>query len=682
MRIKKVILRNYGLYRGEQVLDLAPRTKRGKLKPLVLIGGHNGAGKTTILEAIRLCLYGRLALGHRVPEVEYQAYLRDHIHRSRDVLIPVSYASVAMEFDYAHSGRQSTYLVQRAWETRGVSGVTEALRVLRDGQPLADVESQFWPEFVRSLVPSGVSRLFFFDGEKIKRFAEEESEAEILAESIKALLGLDLVERLQADLDIYNSRYLKKTATGSLAVRLAEMEATENQLQRDLEEARAVEVEIKSSIEHLVSQIDRTEQQLAQNGEGMSAQRGELRRRKTELEARREQIEKALRELCEGPVPFALCPTLIKELQVQLDKEAQRERWDAARTEVEKALDTVTNRLTQGKLPKQLGWDASTCAAVNEELASVARNLIDMPQGLANIERIHGLSERERDQVFHIINNALYVLPMRVIELTKDLDNVIAVLRETQDYLNRAPEGDEIAPIVKNLSALQEEHANLALKLTLISEPRIKMEHELGAIARERSRIMKSQENAQSMAGRIALSGAVRRVLDAYLHRLTMAKVAELQTMVLKCFQTLTRKNDLVYGLTINPKNFEVVLFDSNRDAIPKASLSAGEKQIYAISLLWALAKVSGRALPMIIDTPLGRLDSVHRKHLLERYFPVASHQVIILSTDTEVDRAYFEMLKPHTSHSVHLVNHAGGWTEASPGYFWKEEPADVGATA
>jgi DNA sulfur modification protein DndD len=84
----------------------------------------------------------------------------------------------------------------------------------------------------------------------------------------------------------------------------------------------------------------------------------------------------------------------------------------------------------------------------------------------------------------------------------------------------------------------------------------------------------------------------------------------------------------------------------------------------------------------MIIDTPLGRLDSVHRQHLLERYFPFASHQVIILSTDTEVDRAYFEMLKPHTSHSVHLVNHTGGWTEASPGYFWKEETADVGATA
>src|SRR4030067_3169678 len=69
MLIKKLTLRNFGLYRGEQVLDLAPRTKRETPRPIVLVGGHNGAGKTTILEAVRVCLYGRLALGSRVSEM-------------------------------------------------------------------------------------------------------------------------------------------------------------------------------------------------------------------------------------------------------------------------------------------------------------------------------------------------------------------------------------------------------------------------------------------------------------------------------------------------------------------------------------------------------------------------------------------------------------------------------------
>ena len=73
----------------------------------------------------------------------------------------------------------------------------------------------------------------------------------------------------------------------------------------------------------------------------------------------------------------------------------------------------------------------------------------------------------------------------------------------------------------------------------------------------------------------------------------------------------------------------------------------------------------------------LGRLDSIHRAKLVESYFPNASHQVLILSTDTEVDQSYFEALGPATSHALHLVNH-GTWTEVEEGYFWRTEVADA----
>ena len=79
--------------------------------------------------------------------------------------------------------------------------------------------------------------------------------------------------------------------------------------------------------------------------------------------------------------------------------------------------------------------------------------------------------------------------------------------------------------------------------------------------------------------------------------------------------------------VAISSKDFSVVLFDREDRPLPKDSLSAGEKQIYAIAMLWSLARTSGRPLPVIIDTPLGRLDSDHRRLLVERYFPHASHQ-------------------------------------------------------
>src|SRR5436309_2208665 len=122
MRLNTLVLRNYGLYKGKQIVDLAPRTKWGRERPIILVGGRNGAGKTTILEAVQLCLYGRLALGSRVSDAEYNSHLRDRIHRSSGVIIPINYASVALEFDFAHAGRKSTYSVERSWSTRGASG--------------------------------------------------------------------------------------------------------------------------------------------------------------------------------------------------------------------------------------------------------------------------------------------------------------------------------------------------------------------------------------------------------------------------------------------------------------------------------------------------------------------------------------------------------------------------------
>src|SRR5438034_10409639 len=88
--------------------------------------------------------------------------------------------------------------------------------------------------------------------------------------------------------------------------------------------------------------------------------------------------------------------------------------------------------------------------------------------------------------------------------------------------------------------------------------------------------------------------------------------------------------------------------------------------------MLWGLARASARPLPAVIDTPMARLDAAHRQHLVERYFPNASHQVIVLSTDTEVDRRYYEMLQPAIARAYHLRYDERSWpTGPAGGYFW-----------
>ncbi|WP_333978521.1 hypothetical protein [Acinetobacter colistiniresistens] len=148
-------------------------------------------------------------------------------------------------------------------------------------------------------------------------------------------------------------------------------------------------------------------------------------------------------------------------------------------------------------------------------------------------------------------------------------------------------------------------------------------------------------------------------------------KITQVRQNFVEIFNSLLRKRNFITDLQIDAKTFNTRLIKTNGKVVEKSALSAGEKQIYAIAMLWSLAKTSGRHLPMIVDTPLGRLDREHRDNLMKFYFPNVSHQVIILSTDTEIDDLYVNQLDEFISESYLLeYNHELASTQALPGYF------------
>jgi DNA sulfur modification protein DndD len=206
------------------------------------------------------------------------------------------------------------------------------------------------------------------------------------------------------------------------------------------------------------------------------------------------------------------------------------------------------------------------------------------------------------------------------------------------------------------------------------------LEFQRANLNRERDRVLKAQAEEGSARERAELASRVSRALLQYEERLLDHKLRQLQREFVGCFNRLARKADLVADVRVDRSTFEAALIDGNGREISKEALSAGEKQVYAIAMLWALARTSGRALPMIVDTPLARLDSEHRATLVERYFPEASHQVIVLSTDTEVDEQLLERLTPSVSHAYRLeYDAARRATVALPGYFGNpEEAADA----
>ena len=675
MRLSRLVLRNFGLFRGEQTLDLNLRGG-GKHRPIILIGGHNGAGKTTLLEAVRVCLHGRLALGSRVTDVAYQGYLRERLHRSPDLHSAAAYASVGVEFDYSHLGKRSRYFVQRGWEPRSSGGVKEGMRVLRNDEPLDDVDSELWSEFVRSLIPPGVAQLFFFDGEKIKRLADEETEALALGESIKALLGLDLVERLEADLDVFSAKQTRRTARAKTARRLRELDKELRTLNGELHKVEEDTSRIGDDHATLESQILKLEERLAQSGEGLASRREHLRQEEANLSAELNATEKSARDLLDGAASFLFCQRSGRRLVHQLDLERTRHRWEIGREGAKDAVETVRIRLT-AVANRRNHLDDRTSAWVEQTIREVESELATDPDLLRGVPVLHGLSELDSQVAVQTLQVAAPAMARKFSLHAKKLVALEGELRECRTKINRAPDAAELAPIVGELSGLQEKQARAAIGLTLLAERRSALQTEVSVRERERSRLEKDELASERASVRLALAAQARQAAAEYLRRLTVAKTTELERQALESFQRLSRKDEFVQQIRINPETFAVSLYDSKGEPIPKSSLSAGEKQIYAISLLWGMARVSGRPLPLIVDTPLGRLDSHHRSNLVKHYFPVAAHQVIVLSTDTEVDRAHYDQLRPRTSHAYRLVDRRG-WTEAVEGYYWEE--ARVGA--
>ena len=175
----------------------------------------------------------------------------------------------------------------------------------------------------------------------------------------------------------------------------------------------------------------------------------------------------------------------------------------------------------------------------------------------------------------------------------------------------------------------------------------------------------------------LAHSPRVRKTLAAFKTRVIRKHASKIESLMLESFQSLLRKTDLISGLTIDPSDFTVTLLDRNKQPLPFDRLSAGERQLLATSMLWGLARASGRPVPTIIDTPLGRLDSSHRTHLVTRYFPSASHQVLLLSTDEEIVGGYHKSIQPYVTRHYHLAHdEALGTTQIQPGYFPQYETA------
>lgn len=228
---------------------------------------------------------------------------------------------------------------------------------------------------------------------------------------------------------------------------------------------------------------------------------------------------------------------------------------------------------------------------------------------------------------------------------------------------------EQLAAAQKELVKKQVEGAVLAERIEKIRRQIEEEERALAALLEKRVAELAEHDDASR---KIRFAAKVRDTMRQFRIRVLERKIKQIESLILESFQQLLRKKELVAAIKIDPASYRMTLLGAKGEELHTDRLSAGERQLLAVSTLWGLARASGRPLPTIIDTPLGRLDSMHRANLVENYFPYASHQVIILSTDEEIGKKHLAILKPRITRTFELTYSAKtGSTEVVPGYFY-----------
>ena len=669
MILHKLTLNNVGLFRDTQTIHLTPNGKGS----IILIGGMNGAGKTTLLDAVRLCLYGKRALGNRVSHNEYCDYLSGLIHRRPDSMMPLNHASVSLEFEYAHSGETKQYRVERAWrqDTPNPRSINENLIISENNWLGTEFDAEHWQDHVEELIPIGVSQFFFFDGEDIQKLADDSSHDLYLAESIKALLGLNLVERLQSDLRIYANRLIKRDSPEPVLEEINTVETEIASLISSLAEMQEHTESLHTQIAKLETQIARQESRIAAEGGSYAERRESLKLRQKQLHADTEAFESDIRDLCGELFPFALVPELLKRLGKRLVKEIELDEWET-RDQVLKTQNTqVLETLASEAFWDDVSLSVPQIETVRAKIEPLLRTQLERPETLRDFKKIRDRSPSEYDRLLEWIDACLDEVPQEFCALNHALKKTQAELQEVEQALQKVPAEDVLKPLVEKLSALNQKLGQLR-KQDQDTEQSIRtLSYQLEMAERKLDKLRYTQQLGEAHIQRQKRVENVQSVLSTYTTQLTQAKIATLGSTIVEGFNQFSHKPDRIRRVELNPETFAVTLYDPHDRPLLKEELSAGEKQIYTTALLWALAKTSGKALPMILDTPLGRLDSSHRELLVEHYFPYASHQVVLLSTDTEVEGDLHSLLEPHISHTFHLAyQQTEGLTTIKKGYF------------
>lgn len=624
MKLNKIKITNFGIYNGHYEYDFSVKEGRN----VILVSGRNGSGKTTLLNVVKLSIYGPKMFGSPTTQnKQYLAYIESKLnafakHENANIY------EIGIVFTMFHETSLKEFEINRSWYPSS-NTIKETTTLFINGVQVASDELPLILEYIHRNVPKTLLELFFFDGEKINdMFALKDD----LTDMLNHVYNLNLFLNLKKDMKQYRSQVsvTKELTAHDQAKNEIEskLEATEEQL-RILQER----IEVKTVEYH---DLDNTYHVTKENFEllgGLNTdEQTSIREKIKQLESEKVAIDTSYKELIEF-LPFIMLNPQIQDIMVTVKHENESKNFSVL-------AQCLESECLVTYLKKELSTD----------LVSTFINKIHTFTQMHDTEHLlydfSSKEEVELEQLWNLIKSWSH---KNFESCTDKMEQINTSIRELNKKLEESANEDllncmnQIHEISNQLGTVKQELQTYKQQSEVLTHEKYLLKEELKKLEQELKNIRK-EENLGSVISK------VESILNAYCEKTKLYKQKEFETRVSTMFSSLIRKDDFIKEVRVNEQTGEVMLFNTLGGQLPKDNLSAGERQIYILSILFGIISMSKNKVPLVFDTLLGRLDHTHKTHIVNSFIKECGEQVIILATDTEIDDQYFELLKPMLS--------------------------------
>ncbi|MBY1948001.1 AAA family ATPase [Clostridioides difficile] len=718
MKINKLVLKNFRSYEEETTFNLNTTSE----KNIILIGGKNGAGKSTIFEAIKLCIYGPIAYKYQGFNSSYISRVKSNINNNSLRNSKVD-TLVSVDIEISEGTEKNTYTLIRQWTFKDKK-LNETFSVYKNFSftPLNADELNYFENYITSIISPKIFDFFFFDGEHLYDFFIGKNSNIHLKESLLSLCNFDtfdilkkmLISTNRSNKNVSDEINIIKDDYLNLEVEINNLNSQEKNLSYELEK-------ISSEIEKLQQEQLKIKKEFRKKGGILAEEREMLNSRIAELEGNRFIINQNIKDFCNDILPFLIVKKQILNLEKQLKVENDSILYSHLKDKLN--IEYIKNLLS----------DKIMSSSLDEIALTVSEALIEdiKPDSYEdNFESIHKLSNDESSKLLSLINTILNFDNNSIINSFGEHRSISNELADIRHKLNTSFKDETLNTYINDISSLSDKIDSLLKSKNLLVTSLDKLRLEIAETITKRDKSKAKYIYLLQHNNIVDISSNLILMLDEIITTLTETKIKLVQDNFMYIFKRIIQKDNFISSIDIDA-NFNISLYINKiynslelenlvenigseemekklgklffedlfnlyrvkdkddlfnaiknntqstflnlRTKVDIDEFSSGEKQIYILCLYWSLLKSSEIEIPFIIDTPYARIDDTHRNNITSEYFSTISDQAIILSTNTEIDEKSYKIIKPKLSNEYLIeYDNKNKKTIQNKGYFFE----------